>query len=190
MLKDFRNSIHQSLKIIPQNGSSNCFIVKEDKKESVIREIQITFTNQDDILLLRQEENKHVIKNILEGISTNCSCDFIIFLNKKEQQVIFCEIKSSKTKEYMEEAILQINSSKLFVSYLLESYTYFCKTDIEKLKNMESKSFYIYPKLGMPAKTATYKSDNTKDILYLKPVEVKDGRVIINNGYEFFGDIE
>lgn len=64
-LKNFRNAIHKDLKISPQNGKSSCFVVREEKKESPIQKIEFTFKNQDDILIVRQQENRDTI-NILE----------------------------------------------------------------------------------------------------------------------------
>lgn len=191
-LKKFRNAIHKNLKISPQNEKSSCFIVKEDKKESCIQRIEFTFKNQDDVLIIRQQENRYTI-NILEEFSTNCSCDFIIFMldKKRDMRVYFCEIKSSYSDEYAEEACRQIHSSKLFVKYMIECYSSFTQDNCLKSFDIELKSqcYYIYPKINNSNKKKVYKGDLYVKNLILKPLDIDNKMVKICESSidEFFG---
>lgn len=180
-LKNFRNAIHKDLKISPQNKKSSCFIVRERKKESPIQRIEFTFKNQDDVLIISQKENIHTI-NILEEFSTNCSCDFVIFMldKKREMRVYFCEIKPSYRKEYLEEACKQIQSSKLFVKYMMECYSSFAQNNCLESLDIELKSqyYYIYPKINNSNKKKVYKDNLYIKNLILKPLDAdKDNRM-------------
>lgn len=181
-LKEFRNAIHKNLKISPQNEKSSCFIVREEKKESPIQRIEFTFKNQDDVLIIRQQENRDTI-NILEDFSTNCSCDFIIFMldKKRDARVYFCEIKPSCRKIYLEEAYGQIYSSKLFLKYVVECYEYYTHKNFFMGFDVDAAItyYYIYPKINNANKKKTYISSPHQKILHLKPVDVKDGVVKI-----------
>ncbi|WP_300718574.1 hypothetical protein [Helicobacter sp. UBA3407] len=191
-LKNFRNAIHRDLKISPQNEKSSCFIVRENKKESPIQRIEFTFKNQDDVLIIAQKENMHTI-NILEEFSTNCSCDFIIFIldKKKDVRVYFCEIKPSYSKKYLEEACGQIHSSKLFLKYMMECYSSFTQNNCLKSFDIELKSqyYYIYPKINNSNKKKVYKDDLDIKNLILKPLEMdsRTARVCESSIDEFLG---
>lgn len=194
ILKDFRNAIHRDLKIVPQNKKSSCFVIEEKQETSVIKEIQLTFKNQDDVLILKQDntddlKKNYTIANLFQNNlpNTNKSCDFIVFHNSKDVglEIFYCEIKSSK--ESLNEAIMQIESSKLFILYLLEYYKYrYSKNDLE-YSQIPYKKFYIYPKKGMPDKIKVYRNDKGK-VLYLRAVEIdsNNGCAKIPNGYDFF----
>lgn len=191
-LKEFRNAIHKDLKISPQNKKSSCFIVREEKKESPIQKIEFTFRNQDDVLIIQQKENRDTI-NILEKFSTNCSCDFIIFIldKKRDVRVYFCEIKPSYSKKYLEEACGQIHSSKLFLKYMIECYSSFTQNNCLKSCDIESKSqyYYIYPKINNSNKKKVYKDDLDIKNLILKPLEIdsRAAKVCENSINNFFG---
>lgn len=190
-LKDFRNVIHKNLKIEPQNAKSSCFIVEEDKKESLIKRIQFTFKNQDDVLIIKQDKNEslkknYTIENLFEQNSpnTNCCCDFIVFLKSKSNglTIYYCEIKSCHCEQYLNEAIHQAESSRLFVLHLLEYYSYLYGDTLEFEHFYQ---FYIYPKINISSKLPPYKKGNKT--IYPKPIEVDNqGCANILNGYEFF----
>lgn len=193
-LKDFRNAIHKDLKISPQNEKSSCFIVREEKKESPIQRIEFTFKNQDDVLIIRQKENRDTI-NILEEFSTNCSCDFIIFIldKKRNMRIYFCEIKPSYTKKYLEEACGQIQSSKLFLKYMIECYSSYTQNSHLKSCDIDSISryYYIYPKINDSNKKKVYKDGLYIKNLILKPLEI-DNRMakVYGSGIDKFLEFE
>lgn len=181
-LKDFWEAICDDLKIKPHG---NWFKITEEKKESPIKEINFTFKNKDDVLILRQKEKTHTIKFFKgDGVSTDSHCDFIVFLNLKDSlRICFCEIKPSI--EYMDKAVLQLKSSKLFLEYLLNCYkNYFyinCFTELD-LDGI-SRKYYIYPKINISAKRQIC---HRSEIL-LKEIEIdKNGTAHIANGYSFF----
>ncbi|MGX3045396.1 hypothetical protein [Helicobacter sp. T3_23-1056] len=190
-LKDFRNAIHKNLKVEPQNKKSSCFIIKEDKKESLIKQIHFTFKNQDDILIIKQDKTENLnknytIENLFEKNSpnTNCCCDFILFLKSKnnELEIYCCEIKSRYCEKYLNEALHQTKSSKLFVSYLLEYYSYLYNT---KLEPTNFYRFYIYPQINIANKLSAYKKGDK--VIYSKPIKIDgSGCAKITNGYDFF----
>lgn len=119
ILKDLRNSIDSDLRILP---SRTLFSIIEDRRESLIKRINFKFTNQDDILIIRQRENIHTIKFFEDkNFATNKHCDFIVLIVvSNELKIYFCEIKSSDKK--IDEANMQIKSSKLFLKYLFNCY--------------------------------------------------------------------
>ncbi|EAL2830415.1 hypothetical protein A0Z62_04885 [Campylobacter lari] len=167
-LKIFRDAIKDDLKIKP-NG--NCFIVFEKHEDSKIKKIEFTLKNQDDFLILRQDENKHTL-NLLNSFSTNKSCDFIVFrILNNELIVYYSEIKSSLSKKNENEALEQIQSSRLFVNYLLSCYLEYHKESIVIKKEF---FLYIYPKMGVSNKRIFCKMTN----LRFKSVEVSN----IQNG--------
>lgn len=190
ILKDFRNAIHKNLKVEPQKKSS-CYIIKEYKKESPIKQIHFTFKNQDDILIIKQDKTENLKKNYtIENLfennlpNTNCCCDFILFLKSKndELKIYCCEIKPCHCKEYLNEALHQTESSKLFVSHLLEYYSYLYNI---KLEPTNFYRFYIYPQINIANKLPTHKKDDK--VIYPKPIKVDNqGYAKILNGYEFF----
>lgn len=215
-LKDFRNAIHKNLKIEPQNSRSSCFIISENEPKSTIKQIQFTFTHQDNILILKQDKTKefglnYTIENLFENQenipNTNTCCDFIAFLIfNNELKIYCCEIKSSYCEKHINKAINQIESSRLFVSYLLDYYFYIgklkckLKSNIEKseselraiidefkdkIKETRINRLYIYPKINSSNKTHTY----YKEIKY-KSVDIDiQGCAKITNGYEFFKNL-
>lgn len=179
-LKKFCNSLHKDLSIAPKGS---CFIIKENGDDSAIKEIHFTFKNKDDVVLIKQDEKKHTIDMFLQ-YHTNCSCDFILFVNdKKDLHICLCEIKSSL--EYIEKAKEQLKSSKLFLQYLLNCYVHysndkeFAKIDLDSIK-----MYYIYPKLGISNKKSVCPSDN--EGLIFKPIAVGEKNCKIDNAYEFF----
>lgn len=193
-LKDFRNAIHKDLKVEPQNERSNCFIIEENKEQSKIKEIQLTFKNQDDVLIIKQDNSDNLKKNYTianlfqdNSPNTNKSCDFIVFLNSKQNglEIFYCEIKSSTCENSQKEAMLQIESSQLFVLFLLEYYKLrYPKNDLDYFQ-IPPKNICIYPKLGIPQKNKTYVSEKGQ-VLYLKDIDFLDGCAKISDGYEFF----
>lgn len=193
-LKDFRNAIHKDLKVEPQNKQSNCFIINENKEQSTIKEIQLTFKNQDDVLIIKQDnrddlKKNYTIANLFQNNSpnTNKSCDFIVFLNSKDNglETFYCEIKSSICENSQKDAILQIESSQLFVLFLLEYYKLrYLNNDLE-YSQIPRKNLYIYPKLGIPQKNKTY-ANKKEQSLYFKAIDCIDGCAKISDGYEFF----
>ncbi len=190
ILKDFRNAIHKNLKVEPQNKKSGCFVIKE-KQTSAIKEIQLTFKNQDDILIIKQDKTENLkknytIENLFENNLPNTSscCDFIVFLKPKNDKLTIycCEIKSCHRENYLNEAVHQTESSKLFVLYLLKYYSYLYGNKLEPLNFYQ---FYIYPQINIASKLPPYKKDNK--IIYPKPIKVDNqGYAKILNGYEFF----
>lgn len=192
-LKDFRNAIHKDLKVEPQNKRSNCFIIEENKEQSKIKEIQLTFKNQDDVLIIKQDnrddlKKNYTIANLFQDNSpnTNKSCDFIVFLNSKDNglEIFYCEIKSSTCENSQKEAMLQIESSQLFVLFLLEYYKLrYPKNDLDYFQ-IPHKNLCIYPKLGTSQKNKTYVSEKGQ-VLYLKDIDFLDGCAKID-GYDFF----
>lgn len=193
-LKDFRNAIHKDLKVEPQNERSNCFIIEENKEQSTIKEIQFIFKNQDDVLIIKQDNSddlkkNYTIENLFQNNSpnTNKSCDFIVFLNSKQNglEIFYCEIKSSTCENSQKEAMLQIESSQLFVLFLLEYYKLrYLKNDLDYFQ-IPHKNLCIYPKLGISQKNKTYVSEKGQ-VLYLKDIDFLDGCAKISDGYEFF----
>ncbi len=194
-LKDFRNAIHKDLKVEPQNKRSNCFIIKENKEQSTIKEIQLTFKNQDDVLILKQDnrddlKKNYTITNLFQNNSpnTNKSCDFIVFLNSKDNglEIFYCEIKSSIHKESLKDAILQIESSQLFILFLLEYYKLRYHNNNLEYSQIPHKNLCIYPKIGISQKSKTYISEN-KQVLYTKAININftNGCAKISDGYEF-----
>lgn len=185
-LKDFRNAIHKNLRIDPQKNSSSCFIVKEESQDSAIEKIEFTFKNQDNVLIIRQKENRDTI-NILKEFSTNCSCDFIVLMidKTKEIRIYFCEIKSSCKEKYLKEAYEQILSSKLFLKYVMDCYSYYTQNNDFKDFDIESvaKYYYIYPKIGISSK------QKISNGLILKPLEIhnKIAKIFESDIYNFFG---
>ena len=148
ILKNLRNSIDSDLRILP---SRTLFSIIEDRRESLIKRINFKFTNQDDILIIRQKENIHTIKFFEDkNFATNKHCDFIVLIVvSNELKIYFCEIKSSDKK--IDEANMQIKSSKLFLKYLFSCYgeyfnnEYFVTINIDNI----SKKYYIYPKINI-----------------------------------------
>lgn len=194
-LKDFRNAIHKDLKVEPQNERSNCFIIEENKEQSTIKEIQLTFKNQDDVLIIKQDNSddlkkNYTIANLFQNNSpnnTNKSCDFIVFLNSKQNglEIFYCEIKSSTCENSQKEAMLQIESSQLFVLFLLEYYKLrYPKNDLDYFQ-IPHKNLCIYPKLGISQKNKTYVSEKGQ-VLYLKDIDFANGCAKISDGYDFF----
>ncbi|TLD83998.1 hypothetical protein LS70_004105 [Helicobacter sp. MIT 11-5569] len=181
-LKDFYNSLHKDLRVSNNKG---CFAIKE-KDGSAIRTIHLTFKNKDDAIIIRQIENQHTIE-MLQGYSTNCSCDFIVLLNSSRGlEIYFCEIKSSYQKKYLDEAIKQIESSQLFLQYLLDCYSYYYKNDdFKNIDISKSKKYYIYPFSSMSQKRSTSASQNR---LEFKAIVIDSyGTATIANAYNFFG---
>lgn len=190
VLKDFRNAIHRNLKIKPQKEKSSCYIIREEKKQSPIKQIYFTFKNQDDVFIIKQDNTENLKKNYtIENLfenncpNTSCCCDFIVFLKSKndELEICCCEMKPRHCEEYLSEAIHQTESSKLFVLYLLKYYSYLYGN---KLEPSNFHRFYIYPQINIANKLPPYKKDNK---MILKPIEVdSQGCAKIKNGYEFF----
>ncbi|EAI3889861.1 hypothetical protein DYR41_07215 [Campylobacter jejuni] len=180
-LKNFRNAITDDLKIKPKG---NCFVIIEEKEKSKIKKIEFTLKNQDDFLILRQIENKHTL-NLLNSFSTNESCDFIVFrIFNNELIIYYSEIKSSYNEENKEKALKQIESSKLFIDYLLSCYLKYHKANITTKKEF---FLYIYPKIGISNKNNFCKKTN----LIFKDVEISDKengivRISENKINEFF----
>ncbi len=192
-LKDFRNAIHKDLKVEPQNKRSNCFIIKETKEQSTIKEIQFTFKNQDDILILKQDntddlKKNYTIANLFQNNSPNTdkSCDFIVFLNSKDNglEIFYCEIKSSICEDSQKEAMLQIESSQLFILFLLEYYKLRYHNNDLEYSQISPKNLCLYPKLGIPQKNKTYINEKGQ-VLYLKDIDFTNGCAKISDGYEF-----
>lgn len=192
ILKDFRNAIHKNLKVEPQNKKSSCFVICENEEKSAIKQIHFIFKNQDDVLILKQDRTRelkqnYTIENLFEIQkdipNTNSCCDFIVFLNSKNGlEIYYCEIKSSYTEEHLNKAIHQLESSSLFISYLLGYYQYIYK--VYELKPSKIQRFYIYPKINISSKSPSYKKDNK---IHLKSIEIDEqGCAKISNGYEFF----
>ncbi len=180
-LKNFRDTIKDDLKIKPKG---NCFIVTEKHEDSKIKRIEFTLKNQDDFLILKQIENKHAL-NLLNSFPTNKSCDFIVFRVYNDKLLIYySEIKSSYSEENKSEALKQIESSKLFIKYLLSCYFECSKENIVSEKEI---FLYIYPKMGVSSKRNFCKKTN----LRFKDVEISDRqngivRIPENKINEFF----
>ncbi|ERJ26649.1 hypothetical protein [Campylobacter concisus] len=181
-LKDFWEAICDDLKIKPHG---NLFKITEEKKESPIKEINFTFKNKDDVLILRQKEKTHTIKFFKgNSVSTDSHCDFIVFLKINDGlRICFCEIKPSV--EYIDKAVLQLKSSKLFLEYLLKCYRDYFNIDCFTKFNLDdiSKKYYIYPKINISSKKPVC---YCSDILMEAVSADKDGIVDIPNGYSFF----
>lgn len=181
-LKDFREAICDDLKIKPRGNS---FKITEEKIESPIKEINFTFKNKDDVLILRQKEQTHTIRFFKgESVSTDSHCDFIVFLKINDGlRICFCEIKPSV--EYIDKAALQLKSSKLFLEYLLNCYRDYFNIDCFTKFNLDdiSKKYYIYPKINISSKKPVR---YCSDILMEAVSADKDGIVDIPNGYSFF----
>ena len=183
-LKKFKDKICSDLK--SQNNQTN-FMVYEKDLNSIIKQIHLIFKNQDDALILQQKPKTHTIK-ILENSSTDYSCDFIVFriINNK-LKIYFCEIKSSIN--FLDKALEQIASSKLFIKYLIECYNYYCgDNNLFKGFSMEQDTsyFYIYPKINSGNKS---KIKNYAKSLLIKQVEINEKSIaIIQDTEKFFNE--
>lgn len=204
ILQNLAEAIHQDLKIMPRGS---CFIIEESKRESKIKKIELTFSNKDEVLILKQDKTDSLKKNYtVENLfqdnnpNTNCCCDFIVFLNSNQQLTIFyCEIKTSGSQEYFKEAIRQNNSSRLFVSYLLQYYKdRYSNSDFSQQTPYKYLCIYSQPKINIANKQPTYqKSKNSPkpfkyegETLYLKEVQTdKKGYAKISDGYSFFNNL-
>lgn len=142
-------------------------------------------------MIIKQDKTENLkknytIENLFENNSpnTNCCCDFIVFLKSKndELEIYCCEIKSRHCEKYLNEAVHQTESSKLFVLYLLEYYSYLYGNKLEPLNFYQ---FYIYPQINIANKLPPYKKGDKA--IYPKPIKVNNqGCANIPNGYEFF----
>ena len=181
-LKAFRNAIHTSLKIAPRGS---CFVVKEENKCSVIKKIEFTFKNQDDVVIIKQESN-HPTKQLFQqerSEKSTESCDFIVLIHKITTEIYFCEIKSRFTPDNCKKAIKQIKSSKIFFEYLYRSYKECFNSNFEiSLKN--AKHILIYPSSAEEKHTTSYSEGNLK--LEPRLIEIKDFEAKIADGYKFF----
>ncbi|WP_295144096.1 hypothetical protein [uncultured Campylobacter sp.] len=189
-LIDFYNAIHNDLKIRP-NGCY--FTINENGNDSIIKKVRLKFKNKDDVLIIRQNEQKHTVKDILVNHSTDCCCDFILFMIRNGNlQIYLCEIKSSLCIEHKEKAIKQFKASFQFLKYFISSYLYYnskSNFDMDKLENVVSR-YYIYPSInGMSNKTGiSYEKIENFSIFY-KTVELStddEGVVTVQDGYRFF----
>ena len=185
ILKDLRNSIDSDLRILP---SRILFSIFEDKKESFIKRINFKFTNQDNILIIRQKENIHTIKFFEDkNFATNKHCDFIVLIAvSNELKIYFCEIKSSDKK--IDEANMQIKSSKLFLKYLFNCYGEYFNNEHFVTINIDniSKKYYIYPKINISSKKRV-----CVGFLDMLPKQIKidsNGATNTIDGYQFFKD--
>ncbi len=181
-LKDFVENICDDLKIKPRGNS---FKITEEKIESPIKEINFTFKNKDDVLILRQKEQTHTIKFFKgDGVLTDSHCDFIVFLNLKDGlRVCFCEIKPDV--KYTDKAALQLKSSKLFLEYLLNCYKNYFGVDCFTEHNLDdiSRKYYIYPS-NISAKGKVY--GNSEILLRKIEIDRRQGAAHIADGYSFF----
>ena len=78
----------------------------------------------------------------------------------------FCEIKSSYNEEYAKEACEQIQSSRLFIEYLLACYRHYRNKDI-CIDGM--RYYYFYPKYPISNKKKPYignANQTQKETLY------------------------
>ncbi|MWV62625.1 hypothetical protein DCO58_03190 [Helicobacter saguini] len=184
-LKDLQNALHKDLKILPKGSN---FIVKENAECSAIKEIHFTFKNKDDIVIIRQFENIHTI-DLFDKISTNCFCDFIVFMNiNNNLQIALCELKSSYCDKHLKKAIEQFKSSKLFLHYLLHSYVYYFENNDFESINLDSiiKLYYIYPKPPISNKKSTHIKNITQENIIFREIEITNKIHICSDGYEFF----
>ena len=147
-------------------------------------EVEMVMASQ---CILQQKPKTHTIK-ILENSSTDYSCDFIVFriINNK-LKIYFCEIKSSIN--FLDKALEQIASSKLFIKYLIECYNYYCgDNNLFKGFSMEQDTsyFYIYPKINSGNKS---KIKNYAKSLLIKQVEINEKSIaIIQDTEKFFNE--
>ena len=198
-LKDFRNAIHEGLKIIPETESSR-FIVRENEEKSAIQKIEFKFKNNNDILMIQQDNNKHTISNMLKfknskKIPTGRSCDFIVFMLDKNRTIktYFCEIKSSCSNQELKKACEQIQASKLFFKYLIDCYSTYTQNNYLKDCNIDiAKCYYIYPRPSISAKGKTHKDDNVNskisNFLQGTPYECDLCRIVLQPKPVFVGD--
>ncbi len=181
-LCNFCEKLHSTLTIKSKN---TLYIIKEQGKESAIKELHFTFKNKQDVVIIQQQAcNCSAIKNIFNNITNLKSCDFIVLILKNtELKSYFCEIKSSKTKKILEEAIFQIESSKLFFEYLQQNYRLYYKKDFN-IRIEESSSIIILPEFSIPQKGSTNAGFQNYKIISVDVDENGVGK--ISNGYDFF----
>lgn len=193
-LTDFRNAIHEGLKISP-DAESPCFIVEEKDKGSAIEKIKFNFKNENNILIIRL--NKMLRIKFLKKFPVTRSCDFIVLMLDKNQdiKIYFCEIKSKH--QSLKDACEQIQASKLFFKYLIDCYSTYTQNKCWRNCNIDAATcYYIYPRPNMSAKEKPYqdndvnsevnsflrgnpyKCDSCHIVLHPKPVPVRDDKVV------------
>ncbi|WP_169752462.1 hypothetical protein [Campylobacter mucosalis] len=179
---DFYEKIHSTLKTKIRGKT---FLIKEQGKESAIKELHIDFKNKQDVAIIQQQSgNCNPITNLFRDVTNLKSCDFIVLINTGNNiKIYFCEIKSSVTKENEKIANLQLKSSKLFLEYLEKNYRlYFNKSKQEfDLKIDQSKFIILYPEYPLSQKRTTQGNN------LFKSIQVDErGISKIQNGYDFF----
>ncbi|MBP3208248.1 MAG: hypothetical protein J6M21_08355 [Campylobacter sp.] len=183
-LCEFYDSLHSTLKI---DNNNNLFIIKEQGNKSSIKELHFTFENRQDVVIIQQKSgNCPALTNIFNGITNLKSCDFIVLIkDRNEIKSYFCEIKSSITKEQKDNAIKQIESSKIFFEYLQQNYRLYFETQDFNIDIEKAKSVFIYPKLSNSQKRHTY-----GDRLQYIPVKVNNNGISDTlNGYDLFKNL-
>lgn len=193
LLKDFKRALHHDL--LPEDKGKNIRI-REMEEKSTIKSIDLCFQNRDDVVVIQQDPKKcKAIQNLFGTKERLESCDFIVLVCKKTQlEVFFCEIKSSHSNATQEKAIGQIESSKIFLEYLVANYKYCFQKNI-KINMDLARNVLIYPS-AVSQKKKTYagsknmKTDKEVIIdgkrLSLRPIQCDEkGRFSISDGYDF-----
>lgn len=183
-LQNFKNCLHGSLKAKQEEIH---FTIVEQGKKSAIKEIDFSFKNKDDVLIIQQNiDNCLPITNLFGNNGERIeSCDFIVLLIKnKELKVFFCEIKSSNSRKNREKAKRQIESSKIFFEYLYKSYLHKYNKNLNFHAAIDAaKHLLLYP-ASMSQKKSTFLLKNS---LIEYKIEVDDnGKYNVADGYKFF----
>lgn len=184
-LCNFGNNLDHTLKI---NNNSSSFIIKEQGNESSIKELHFSFKNKQDVVIIQQKSgNCPALKNIFSSIPNLKSCDFIVLIKDgNEIKNYFCEIKSSITQKQKDNAIQQIESSKIFFEYLQQNYRLYFEQQNFNVDIEKAKSILIYPKFPNSQKKHTYGVG-----LQCVPIKVDTNNGISEtlNGYDFFKNL-
>lgn len=178
-LEVFYDTLNNKLK---PNLVSNNFVIEEDEG-STIKKLHIK--KSGDIFIIRQVENNcDALKGIFKGEALK-SCDFIAIINKNgNYRLFFCEMKSSKNKENIQKAYMQIENSKIFFNYVLKSYNLNYGKQLFIRDNC--REVFIYPKInGIHQKSSTNLKPNHG--LIFKQIEQTNGCSNIDK--DFFNDI-
>lgn len=174
-LIDFENRLSKELKVKKNN---NTYIINEAKQTSQIRKISIEKGN-NELCIIKQIENEC---NSVKGFFCDNlkSCDFIaIKITKQLPKIFFCEIKSSKSDENIEQALKQVKTSKIFFEFLIKSYAFHYNENFHMDLN-EVKNIYIYPYRSAPKRSKTQKEKlSNKDFDFIEVEADNNGNISI-----------
>lgn len=127
-LNNFFARLHECLQPTRNSNNDKYWVIKEESKESAIREIHFEIKNKDAVIIQQKNGNCPATPKIFKqnGLDDNVpSCDFIVLHcrgNTDEIKICFCEIKSKCSRDHLEKARQQIECSEIFLRYLLENY--------------------------------------------------------------------